>query len=156
MNDISKFQQIRRDGRIVDESMTGVEMIRAGWPPDKILALQWVWNGRPVELKSRFGFLSRVVAGRDYAAVLEDTDETGRHALLTIYRADGSARETFPNELEIAGKRYAGEFVSFRSPQSPLPTAFSVLFSAFSSGGTYQTDIDASSGAVLGLQEVRW
>jgi hypothetical protein len=154
MNLIERFQSIRRDGKIIEESMTPVEMIRAGWQPDKVLVLRWVWFGRTIELRSQFGFLSRVVQSREYVAVLEDTDATGQHAVLTVYQADGSPREIYRNVLEISGKPEAGEFASFRSPQSPLPTAFCVLFDVFRNGGRFQVDIDAASGAVLAMHEV--
>jgi hypothetical protein len=154
MNSITTFQEIRRDGKVIEESMTPEDMIRAGWQPDKVVALRWVWYDRTIELRSPFGFLSRVVPSREYVAVLEDTDAGGQHAVLTVYQTDGSPRGTFRNVLEIAGKPAAGEFRSFRTPKSPLPTAFCVLFDVFSNGGTYQVDIDAASGAVLGMQEV--
>jgi hypothetical protein len=63
--------------------MTGVEMIAAGREPDKVLRLQWDWDGHPIELASPYGLLSRIVRSREYLAVLEDIDATGYHARLS-------------------------------------------------------------------------
>ena len=154
MSVIQQFQKIRRDGKVIDESMTPEDMIRAGWMPDKVLVLRWVWYDRTVELRSQFGFLSRIVASRELLAVLEDTDASGQNTVLTVYHTDGSPRMTFQNNVPIAGKPQAGVFASFRSPQSGVPTAFAVLFDVFYNGARYQVEIDAASGNILSTQEV--
>jgi hypothetical protein len=69
---ISNFQHIRRDGKVIPEGMTGVEMIAAGWVP-----------------------------------------------------------------------------------RSPLPTAFAVVFRVYRNGAAYRVEIDATTGEVLGAEEVR-
>jgi hypothetical protein len=37
---ISNFHEIRRDGKVIPEGMTGVQMLAAGWEPDKVLWLR--------------------------------------------------------------------------------------------------------------------
>ncbi len=154
MSLIQHFQKLRRDGKVIEESMTGEDMIRAGWMPDKVIALRWTWYDRTIELHSQFGFLSRVVASREYVAVLEDSDAAGQRTILSVYQADGTPRIMFQNVVPIAGEPEAGIFASFRSPQSGMPTAFSVLFDVYRNGGRFQVEIDAASGSILGVQEV--
>ena len=135
--------------------MTGEQMLDAGWEPDKVIALRWDWAGRPVELRSNFGLLSQIVPSRDYVAVLEETDGSGDHSLLTVYQGDGSSRGSFRNIVEVAGKPEVGEFLWFEPASSSSPTAFGVVFNVARTGATYQVDIDAQSGAVLGIKETR-
>ncbi len=154
MSYIQQFQKIRRDGKVIDETMTPEAMIRAGWQPDKVLMLRWMWYDRVVELRSQFGFLSRIVASREYVAVLEDTDAGGQRSMLTVYQADGTPRMTFQNVVPINGQPEAGIFASFRLPQSGVATAFSVLFDLYRNGARYQVEIDAATGNILAAQEV--
>jgi hypothetical protein len=157
---ISNFHEIRRDGKVIPDGMTGVQMLAAGWEPDKVLWLRWDWYGHPIELASPYGLLSRVVPNHEYLALLEDTDASGDHATLRICLPDGTIRENFPNILEWAGtadsgaRKEAGEYVWFQTPKSPLPTAFAVVFKVYRNGATYRVDIDAETGAVLGTEEV--
>lgn len=154
MSLIQQFQMVRRDGKVIPETMTAVEMIRAGWAPDKVLALQWQGPAGMVELRSPFGFLSRIVPSREYLAVLEDTDAGGQSTVLSVYQADGQPRVTFQNNVPIKGAPEVGRFASFRSPQSGAPAAFAVLFDVFRNGARYQMEIDAGSGGILGCEEV--
>lgn len=154
MNRIEQLQEIRRDGKIIEETMTPEAMNRAGWTPEKILALRWVWCGASVELRSQFGFLNRVVASRDYLVVLEDTDAEGQLTTLSVYRGDGTKYMTFQNVIPFAGESEPGRFASFRSPQSDLPTAFSVLFDVFRLDTRYQVEIDAASGSFIEVQQL--
>jgi len=98
---ISNFHKIRRDGKVIPEGMTGVEMIAAGWEPDKVLWLRWDCDGHPTELASHYGLLSRVVPSHEYVAVLEDTDATGDHATLRVHLADGTIRESFSDIVDF-------------------------------------------------------
>jgi hypothetical protein len=154
------MQYIRRDGKIIPEGMTGVQMIAAGWEPEKVLRLQWDCDGERIELTSPYGFLSRIVRSREYLAVLEDTDATGYYAALSVYLPDGTLQQTLPNAVEfpataqLPARSEPGEYVWFLTPKSPLPTAFAAVFKVHRNGATYQVDIDAATGAVLGILEV--
>jgi hypothetical protein len=157
---IVNFQEVRRDRKVILEGMTGVQMIASGWEPDKVLSLRWDYYGHPIELVSPYGFLSRVVPSRAYLAVLEDTDSTGDHATLSVYLPNGTRRKDFLNILEFPeaaqspAHKEAGEFVWFQTPKSPLPTAFAVVFKVYRNGATYQVDIDAATGTILGTEEI--
>jgi hypothetical protein len=157
---ISNFQALRRDGKVIPEGMTGVQMIAAGWEPDKVLRLQWDWCGHPIELPSPYGLLSRIVPSREYLAVLEDTDATGDRATLSIYLPDGTLQKSFLNILEfpetanMPAHKEAGEYVWFETSKSPVPTAFTVVFKVYRNGATYRVDMDAATGIVLGVEEV--
>jgi hypothetical protein len=157
---ISNFQAFRRDGKVIPEGMTGVQMLSAGWEPDKVLRMQWECNGHPIELVTPFGFLSRIVRSRDYLAVLEDTDATGDRASLSIYLPNGTLQTNlpgivvFPADAKSPAHKEAGEYLWFQTPKSPLPTAFAVVFRVYHNGATYQVDIDAATGAALRTEEV--
>jgi hypothetical protein len=157
---IANFHKIRRDGKVIPEGMTGVEMIAAGWEPDKVLRLRWDCDGHPIEVTSPYGLLSRVVRSHEYVAVLEDTDATGDHATLRVHLPDGTIRESYPNILEFpatakfGARKETGEYVWFQTPKLLLPTAFAVVFRVYRNGATYRVDIDAATGAVLETEEV--
>jgi hypothetical protein len=89
---ISNFLEFRRDGKVIPKGMTAVQMITAGWEPDKVQRLQWDWDGHPIELAGPYGLLSRIVRSREYLAVLEDTGATGYHARLSVYLPNGTLR----------------------------------------------------------------
>jgi hypothetical protein len=157
---ISNFLEFRRDGKVIPEGMTAVQMITAGWEPDKVLRLQWDWDGHPVELVSPYGLLSRIVRSREYLAVLEDTDALGYHAKLSVYLPDGTLRGDLANIVEFPeterwpAHTEPGEYLWFETTKSSLPTAVGVVFEVYRNGATYRVDIDAATGAVLGTEEV--
>ena len=157
---ISNFHELRRDGKVIPEDMTAVQMTAAGWVPDKVLRIRWDWDGHPIELTTPFGFLSRIVSSREYIAVLEDTDATGDHATLSIYLPDGTLRENYPNIVQFPeterwpAHTEPGEYLWFQTPKSPVPTAFAVVFKVDRNSATYQVDIEAATGAVLRTEEI--
>ena len=157
---ISNFHKIRRDGKVIPEGMTGEQMIAAGWEPEKVLWLRWDYYGNPIELASQYGFLSRIVASREYLVVLEDTDASGQHATLSVYLSNGTFRGSFPNILDVPGPlggpvhREAGEYAWFQTPRSPLPTAFAAAFKVYRNGATYRVELDAATGGVLSIEEI--
>jgi hypothetical protein len=156
---ISTFLEFRRDGKVIPEGMTAVQMITAGWEPDKVLRLQWDCDGHPIELASPYGMLSRIVRSREYLAVLEDTDATGYRARLSVYLPNGTLRGEladiveFPEAARWPARTEPGEYLWFETPKS-LPTAFGVVFKVYRNGATYRVDIDAATDAVLGIEEV--
>jgi hypothetical protein len=157
---ISNFHEIRKDGKVIPEVMTAVQMITAGWKPDKVLYLRWESCGLPVELASPYGFLSCIVPSREYLVVLEDTDVTGGHARLSVYLPDGTLGRSLPNIVDFSvmarqlWHEEPGEYVWFESTKSTLPTAFGAVFKAYRNNATYRADIDAATGTVLGIEEV--
>ncbi len=157
---ISNLRHIRRDGKVIPETMTAVQMIAAGWEPDKVLWIRWDSDGHPIELASPFGFLSRVVASREYIVVLEDTDATGNYATLSTYLSDGTLHNIYPNIVHFPATatwpacEEPGEYLWFQTPKSPIPTAFAVVFKLHRNSATFQVDIDAATTAVLRAEEI--
>jgi hypothetical protein len=157
---ISNFHEIRKDGKVIPEGMTGVQMITAGWEPNKVLYLRWESCGLPVELASPYGFIRHIVPSREYLVVLEDTDEFGDNTRLLVYLPDGTLWRNLPNIVDFSvmarhlWQEEPGHYVWFESTKSPLPTAFGAVFKAYRNNATYRADINAATGAVLGIEEV--
>ena len=151
----NSFVELRRDGRVLDESMTPERILDLGWQPDKVLALRWDYFGTPVDLRTTYGFLAQLVPNREYVAVLEETDETGDHSLLSLYQSNGALVRSFRNLIQIGAIWEVGEFLWFEEPVSSSPTAFSPVFNVARTGATFQVDFDALSGNILGTHEVR-
>jgi hypothetical protein len=72
-----KLRKIRRDGIIIDETLTLTEQLTRGIPPCKVDALDWECDGRKVAYRVPFGLLAMIIPGRQFLAVIEDKDDTG-------------------------------------------------------------------------------
>lgn len=153
MKNIKNFKEIRRDRKVIYESMK-VEDIFALGPAEKIVEIQWHNGPHLVSLASHYGILARVVAGRDFVAANE-YDESGRKRILSILNADGSRRFQLSNIQSVRGKNEAGDFRWFEPPGTDVPDIFGVVFNRTSDDSMFQLDIDASSGVVVGVYPMR-
>lgn len=148
---IQNFKKIRRDGKVIEESMKAKDMIALGWSPDKVLAVQWDDESRPVCIRSNFGILAKIISGRESIAVIEECDKTGQHSTLSIINTDGSLRLRLPNIQVIRNKDEIGEFCWFEPQRVNSPNVFGVVFSLTSDNSMFQLDIDAGNGAIVGV-----
>ena len=92
MKTISDFQEIRRVGKVIDESMSAKDIFSLG-TPEKIIEIQWVNGSQQISLRNNHGILAKVVPGRAFVAANE-YDNFGQKRTLSIVISAGSRRLT--------------------------------------------------------------
>lgn len=153
MNKIENFEEIRRDGLVVGESMKPEDIFALG-QPEKIVEIRWRNGNRPVALRFDHGVLAKVITGREYLAVNASTgSESSR--ILSVFNADGSLRLRIDDTPKIQGKSYPGVFRWFECAHVKSPNVFGVVFSRTIDGAMFHLDIDASDGSIVEVHEVR-
>ncbi|MGB8843104.1 MAG: hypothetical protein WCC64_18775 [Aliidongia sp.] len=151
---IQNFRKIRRDGKIIDDSMTIDEIFSWG-TPEKIIELRWDNNNQPTSLKSIHGVLAKIVSGGEYIAAKIHNDDSGRNSTLWIINADGSMRLQIPNDHSINGKNVSGDFGWLEKSRTQQPNIFGVIFECRDKNLMFQLDIDAANGNVIGIYPAR-
>ncbi len=152
---IQNFRKIRRDGRIIYESMTAQEMISTGWLPDKVIEIRWNNDFGPVSIRAKFGILAKVVSGREYVAALTESDETGLRCTLSIFNGDGECHLSLPNIQKVQGKDENGEFCWFETSRVESLNVFGVVFCRDLDNSPFQLVIDAATGCFAGVYSIR-
>lgn len=153
MATIQQFREIRRDGKVIDDSMK-VEDIFALGPTEKVIEVQWSNGSQLVSIQDPYGLLAKVVPGREFV-VVNGHDESGQHRELSIINADGRRRFPIPNIQVIRDKSELGDFRWFELPRVDMPNVFGVIFNRASDNSMYQLDIDATNGHVVGVYPIR-
>lgn len=153
MTNIQNFREIRRDGKVIYESMK-VEDIFALGPTEKIVEVQWHNGPQLISLAANYGVSARVVPGREFVAANEH-DDSGQKRMLSIFNADGSRRFQLSNIQSIRGKDEAGDFRWFEPSRTDAPNVFGVVFNRTSDDSMFQLDIDATTGGVVGVYSMR-
>ena len=152
---IQNFKEIRRDGKVIDESMTLEYMLGLGWTPNIISKVQWDNNSQPVELSSKYGVKAKVTPTRDAIVALESLDEKSMNTCLSIINADGTLRCKIPNTQLIRGRNESGRFVWFEPARSNLKNCFGAVFTVDPDNLLFQIDIDENNGGVVGTYPIR-
>ena len=150
---IQDFKEIRRDGKIINESMDAKAIFSLG-SPEKVTKVQWRNGSQVVFLDDSHGVLAKVVPGRQFV-VANMHDESGQHRILSIINADGSRRIELSNTQKILGKDEIGEFRWFEPARVASPNIFGVIFCRSIDNSMFQLDIDALDGNVIGIYPVR-
>jgi hypothetical protein len=150
---IQQFIEIRRDGKVIDETMS-VEDIGALGAIEKVIEVQWRNGSQPVSFRDAYGVLAIVVPGREFVAA-NGHDESGQRRVLSVINADGTQRLQLSNTQVIRGKGELGDFRWFESPRVESLNVFGVVFERASDNSMFQLDIDAINGNVVGVYPVR-
>lgn len=82
MTQIQQFVRIRRDGKIIDETMK-VEDIAALGATEIITEIRWCNGSQSVSFQDARGVLAKVIPGRQFVSVIAD-DKSGQHSVLLI------------------------------------------------------------------------
>lgn len=153
MGTIENYIEIRRDGRIIPENMPSEELHKMG--VCKLKELRWTYDGKDVRIPAAFGILGDVVQGRQFVAVKERDNESGKHSTLWILNGDGSRRWRIPDTQTINGKEVRGIFCGFESPRIERDHVFGAVYDCITLRDMYILEIDADSGATLGAHYTR-
>jgi hypothetical protein len=146
---INDFQEIRRDGKIIHESMSANDIFALG-APEKIIEIQWVIGSQRISLRNNHGILAKVVAGREFVAANE-YDAFGRDRTLSVINSDGSKRLTISKNQLIRGKNEHGEFCWFEPARVESANIFGVVFRRSNDNSMFQFDIDARDGRITAV-----
>ncbi len=101
MTSIQQFIEIRRDGKIIDETMK-VEDIFALGATEKVVEIQWRNGSQAVFFRDAYGVSAKVVLGGDFI-VANAHDNSGQRRVLLIINADGTQRFQLLNTQLICG-----------------------------------------------------
>lgn len=155
MPEIHGFAEIRRDGKVIDESTKVADMIARGWGPEPVTSVRWEFDSRTVLVSAPNGINAKVVPARNFVAAIEHPADFTEHSTLVIINGDGTRRLAFSNIQPIRGEPVRGEFSWFEQALAPGPDRFGVVFRALGTGELFRLDIDAAGGRVLGTLPIR-
>lgn len=153
MAPIQQFIRIRRDGKIIDETMK-VEDISALGAIEKVTEIRWLNGSQPVSFRDDCGVFAKVVPGRQFV-VANTNDKSIQRRVLLVLNADGTQRLQLSDTQVIRGKSELGEFCWFEAPRVESLNVFGVVFSRASDNSQFQLDIDAENGNVVGVYPIR-
>lgn len=150
---IIDFKEIRRDGKVIDDSMSAKDIFALG-SPEKVTKVQWSNGTEIISLDDGFGILAKVVPGRNFIAA-NMHDESGQNRILSIINADGLKCMELSNIQKILGEDVVGEFRWFELARITSPNVFGVIFNRSSDNSMFQLDVDATNGNIVGVYPVR-
>lgn len=153
MGKIKSLVEIRRDGKIINESMN-IEDIFALGLPEKIITIQWRENSNLVSFNNYFGISSKIVQGGDFIVVNEH-QENNENTILSILNSDGTRRFEIPNIQKIREVDELGKFLWYEKARTTSPHIFGIVFSRNSDNSMFQLDFDATSGARVGAYSLQ-
>ncbi len=148
---ICDFEEVREDGKVIDESMTVERIVALGWPPCKVVEARWRWQEQPLNIAHRLGFLAIVVPDRQHLAILWNNDESGVDATLYVISGDRHRQMKIDDQLLINGKIEPGIYSWFEHFAHESPSVFTCMFSRQRDQAMFRVDIDAASGAVIAV-----
>lgn len=139
------FQEERRDGKTILESMTIQDFFDKGWGVEQVIAVRWKSEAGNIEVKNPEGILAEVLPDRSGVAALLTVDG---NRVLKVFSSDGSEQLVVPNQQKVGGKVLKGVFEWFEPSTTKDGVSFGVVFSDWSSGVSYQLDINPTNGLV--------
>lgn len=155
MASITSFKKIRRDGKVIDESVTAAQMISLGWNPEKVIELKWEANGRQLTFKGEFGLLAVVVPNRRSIAVLKENDDSGANNSLVVLDVNGDEKIRVNNKIVIDKKEESGAFCWFEPSRDNSLDCVGVVFRLDKDQSMVQVDIDSNTGGFVGIYQMR-
>jgi hypothetical protein len=155
MDKIERFREICADGRALDERRKLAEIHNRTWKPSTVVKLEWVCNGRPVEIAHMYGLMAQVLPDRRSLALLRSSPRHRFAEMLEFIDAHGETHLTIESPLQLAGKSVAGEFAWFEAPRALSPHIVRVVFWARGDDTYFLLDVNADSGVVAAIQPLQ-
>lgn len=152
MNKITQLIEIRRDGTVIDETMT-IEDIIALEGSEEIVEVRWRNGSQSISIRDDCGLWVKIVAGGSFV-VVSRCDEFGKHAMF-VFNANGAQRFQLPNVQIINGKSEDGEFLWIEEPYTKSANVFGAIFERACDHSQWWLDIDAESGEAVRVHEAR-
>ena len=143
---IEDFRHIRLDGKIITENMLLSGLLKYGFEPCIVVAIQWIFCGNLVEKKFPYGVISEVLRSREKVICIAK-DEKGLTSLL-ILSADGNVEKTLPNRIYLNGVIYDGFYEWFSDSRSDNDRVFGVIFQT-TECTQFWLDVDANTGSIV-------
>jgi hypothetical protein len=150
---INSVEEVRTDGKVIDESMNVDAMLAMGWPPCHVNVVRWKDGEQPVELKHDAGITIHVSRSRRFVAALINLDASADQNDLIILNSDGRVRYRIPNVQPLNGEAESGKFVWFEDSALPDVDVFRVIFEVARNGAMFVLEINASTGNVVQIKQ---
>lgn len=150
MNNLEKVFQVRRDGKIIDESMSLTDMISRGWSPDKIREVRWSFNGVDYTVASETAIVAKILSNREYVAVIEGNETFEEYSSLFFVRCDGTRRYSLSSTQKIGALDQVGIFSWFEPPRNKSVDCIGVVFRVPSTNLSYHLDVDVKLERIVG------
>jgi len=152
---IERYRALCADGRTLDEQTTLTDIHQRRWKPSTIVRLEWVCNGRPVEISHLYGVMAQLLPDRSGVAILRASVRSRFSPALELIEPNGETRFTLESPIRIDSQDVYGEFAWFESPQPKAARVVRMVFWSVAGDRYFLLDVDAETGvitAVLPLQ----
>jgi len=147
MHLIENLQEVRRDGQIIDESMSRDDILRLG-QPQKIVELCWTHDSRVHAFKFHHGVIAQAVA-------LEMLAEDSHQTALWVITADGQHRTRVQEPDKFRNHQVTGNYYYLTTPNMDQPNVFGVIFDDQANNLQFQLDINAENCQILAEYYIR-
>ena len=155
MDKIERFREIGADGRAVDDRRRLAEIGSRTWKPSTVVRLEWICQGKPVEIQHLYGLMAQVLPDRCSLALLRSSPRRRFAEALEFIDAHGDTQLTLASPLQFNGKQVTGEFAWFESPRAAAPRLVRVVFWARSEDAYYLLDVNADSGSIAAVHPLQ-
>ena len=147
---IERYRALCADGRTLDEQTTLTDIHQRRWKPSTIVRLEWVCNGRPVEISHLYGVMAQLLPDRSGVAILRASVRSRFSPALELIEPNGETRFTLESPIRIEGRDVRGEFAWFESPSDTQGRVIRMVFWSSSGDRYFLLDVDASTGVITG------
>jgi hypothetical protein len=151
---IDALTLVRADGKVIDGSLSTMEIVRSGWGPSKVVALQWIVHDQPIALAFKYGALCKLLPDRKILAVIEDLHPTHDETRLIFIDPNGETKLVVDQTQTIRSQPERGVFCWFEAARTDADHCVGVIFRVDRDNSEYHLDIDTRDGtikAVFGL-----
>ncbi len=155
---ILDFEKVRFDGQILKEGMSVRDLQNPTGQPVRIQTIRWTSEGAVRSYSGALGLLAEMTPNREYVAVLEALDTSWSSARLFVLASNGSTHREIPNRIPHSDDWVPCRFMAVYASPRPESTAFQAAahpFTGYAFATDRGVDIDAATGAILDVTQLR-
>jgi len=152
---IEGFRALCADGRTLDEQTTLTDIHQRRWKPSTIVRLEWVCNGRPVEISHLYGVMAQLLPDRSGVAILRASVRSRFSPALELIEPNGETRFTLESPIRIDSQDVYGEFAWFESPQPKAARVVRMVFWSVAGDRYFLLDVDAETGVITAVMPLQ-
>ena len=152
---IERYRALCADGRTLDEQTTLTDIHQRRWKPSTIVRLEWVCNGRPVEISHLYGVMAQLLPDRSGVAILRASVRSRFSPALELIEPNGETRFTLESPIRIDSQDVYGEFAWFESPQPKAARVVRMVFWSVAGDRYFLLDVDAETGVITAVMPLQ-
>ncbi len=155
MHRIERYRALCADGRTLDEQTTLTDIHQRRWKPSTIVRLEWVCDGRTIEISHIYGLMAQLLPDRSGVAVLRASLRGRFSPALELIEPSGETRFTLASPIRVEGRNVEGEFAWFESPHGNAQRVLRMVFWSAAGDRYFLLEVDAKTGVITGVMALQ-